>query len=201
MDKLKRHWFSYVLLLMCVAMALFLWEPWESGQTTMKSFGEAPDFQLENTEGHKVSLDNTEGKVRLVYFFFSHCPDVCIPTTAMLSRLQAELKSRDLFASGTALISISFDPERDTKEQLKQFSAIYNADPQGWSFLRGDEAYTRQLALDYKISVIKDDNGNFLHQNRFILIDADRELRQWYDANDPELSVEQIATDMERLAK
>ena len=199
MEILERNWFLIALILIGIFLALLIWTPWGNTGNKLEKFGEAADFQLTNTDNQAVTLESTKGKVRLMYFFFSYCPDVCLPTTAMLSKLQEELKSRNIFQTKTALISITFDPERDTIERLKEFSGNYDVDPAGWSFLRGDEVYTKDLALKYRLSIIKDKSGNFLHQNRFILIDSNGEIRQWYDPSDTELTIDQIANDMESL--
>jgi protein SCO1/2 len=198
MAKVMRFWFPGALIILCGVLVLIIWKPW-GPNTSLKDFGSAPYFQLEDIEGTVVSLESTNDKVRLVYFFFSNCPDVCLPTTAMLSKLQTELKARGIFATRTAMFSITFDPIRDTKEQLQQFSANYNVDSAGWSFLRGEEDYTIQLAKDFGISVIKDNSGNFLHQNLFVLLDGKGQIRAWYDANDLDLTVEQIASEMQSL--
>ncbi len=198
MKQIMRFWFPGALVIMCLIIVIMIWKPF--GPTSdLREFGLAPDFQLKDTEGTAVTLDNTAGKVRLFYFFFSYCPDVCPPTTAMLSKLQTELKARDIFADQTAIFSITFDPTRDTTEQLLNYSANYNVDYNGWSFLRGEEDYTMQLAKDFAVSVIKDKEGNFFHQNMFVLVDDNGQIRAWYDANDLEVTVEQIAEDMESL--
>jgi|DewCreStandDraft_2_1066082.scaffolds.fasta_scaffold12809_5 protein SCO1/2 len=198
MELIKRFWFPGALVIMCCVIVLIIIKPTGSN-SELREFGAAPDFELLDTEGKVVTLDNTKGKVRLVYFFFANCPDVCPPTTAMLSKLQNELITRGLFATETALLSITFDPIRDTTEQLLKYSANYNVDTDGWYFLRGEEDYTIQLAKDFAISVIKDKEGNFLHQNFFALVDQQGQIRAWYDANDLEVTVEQIADDMQSL--
>src|SRR5690554_1848627 len=137
---------------MCAVIVLIIWQPTGSS-SNLREFGAAPDFQLEDTEGNTVSLDNTMGKVRLVYFFFGNCPDVCPPTNAMLSKLQSELKARDIFASKAAIYSITFDPNNDTTERLITYSANFNVDTSGWSFLRGEEEYTVKLAKDLAVSI------------------------------------------------
>jgi protein SCO1/2 len=198
MNQLKRFWFPGALLILCAIIVIMIWKPTASG-SDLRDFGAAPDFQLEDLEGKVISLDNTKGKVRLAYFFFANCPDVCPPTNAMLAKLQTELKAREIFATKTSIFSITFDPNRDTTEHLTEYSANYFADPTGWSFLRGEEDYTIKLARDLSISIIKDQQGNFLHQNLFVLIDDAGRIRAWYDANDLDITVEQIAADMEGL--
>jgi len=185
---------------------LMIWKPWGSKGEPLPVLWGAADFELEGTSGETVTLSEHDGKVRLVYFFFSYCPDICIPTTAMLSKVQEELKSRNLFADQTMMYSISFDPERDTTERLKRFSEGYQADETGWKFLRGTEDGVRNLALQYKVSVLKDDKGNFLHQNLFSLVDQEGNVRKIYNAGDPDVVasgelIKEMVDDMERLAR
>ena len=206
MRGISKHWFPIALVVLVIVITLVIWKPWGEATQQLPQLGEAADFELEAVDGRMTSLTESEGKARLVYFFFSHCPDICIPTTAMLSKLQEELKDRKLFGEKAMMYSISFDPERDTRERLAEFSDGYHADSSAWKFLRGDEAYVKDLALQYKISVIKDNNGNFLHQNIFILVDAEGQIRQYYNAGDPEVVasgelIGQIADDIEQLSK
>jgi protein SCO1/2 len=206
MKGFAKHWFTVALVVLVAVVALWIWQPWPAGGK-LEMLGEAPDFTLESAEGRQVSLSDSVGKVRLVYFFFSHCPDICIPTTAMLSKLQEELKERGLFGDRVVLHSISFDPQRDTRERLELFANGYQADFSGWHFLRGnDEPSVIDLAKQYNISVINLNNGNYMHQNYFVLIDGNGQKRKYYDANDMEtvlsgVLVKEMADDMERLAK
>lgn len=205
MKGIAKHWFTAALVLLILAVAIWIWQPWPKG-TKLEMLGEAPDFSLESAEGRQVTLAESTGKVRLVYFFFSHCPDICIPTTAMLSKLQEELKDRGLFGTEVVLHSISFDPERDTRERLDRFAKGYQADFAGWHFLRGEEQAVIDLARQYGVSVVNLNNGDFMHQNYFILVDKDGQKRKYYDANDMETVVSGalvrgMADDMEKLAK
>lgn len=160
-----------------------------------------PDFQLENLDGQKVTRTDTDGKVRLVYFYYASCPDVCQPTTFFLSQIQELLVRKGGFGEKTSILSITIDPARDTREVLKEYSARFHADPQGWLFLRGDEAYTLDLARKFNITVIKDANGDFTHANAIMLLDKYGNIRQYYNANDPSLKKEKIVSDMLALAK
>ena len=202
---MKRQWFPLTLAALVVVIALLWWKPWQTGGEPLQVFGPAADFELEHVDGRQVKLSDFEGKARLVYFFFSYCPDVCPPTTAMLARVQENLKKEGLFGERAVIFSISFDPERDTPERLKEFSGVFGADPAGWLFLRGDEAYIQNLARDgYKIAIIKDSAGNFMHQNYIVLVDPEGQIRKWYNVGDPEASAEtviaEITRDMKRLA-
>lgn len=156
----------------------------------------APDFQLQNFNGEQLSLADTNGKARLIYFYFSSCTDVCLPTTQLLSKVQEQLKEEGVFGTETAILSITFDPVRDTPERLKEFSGFYNADPSGWYFLRGEEQYSRDLALEYGVNVIDVGDGQFGHQNVITLVDPEGNYVKYYNANDIELEAKDIVEDM-----
>ncbi|WP_198972477.1 SCO family protein [Xylophilus sp. ASV27] len=105
----------------------------------------ARDFSLADQFGKTRSLADFKGKVVVVFFGFTQCPDVCPTTMAEL----AEVK-RQLGADGERLqaIFISVDPERDTPEVLKAY--MENFDP-GFIALRPTPEQLPAVAKDYKI--------------------------------------------------
>ncbi|BFH12105.1 SCO family protein [Paenibacillus melissococcoides] len=162
----------------------------------------APDFSMQNVDGSTVTLADTNGKVRLFYFYFTNCPDVCPPTTYRLSEVQNLLKDKGIFGTEASIVSISFDPERDTLEEIKKWSEKYNADYSGWYFLRGKEEDVAKMMPEFGSSVFKDEDGNFTHLNVITLVDRDGNIRKYYNANDLETaSPENIAKDVARLVK
>lgn len=207
MKGLTRHWFPIALAMLVVGITLYIWQPWNDGTGGgFEDYGEAYDFTLENTDGRMVSLSDEAGKARLVYFFFSHCPDICLPTTAMLSKVQEQLQEKGVFGDKSMLYSISFDPDRDTRERLQQVADGYGADPAGWLFLRGDEETIKQVTQNYKIMAVKDPSGNFIHSNIFTLVDKDGRIRKIYNASDMDdvvsgRLIDGIVADMVKLAK
>jgi protein SCO1/2 len=105
----------------------------------------ARSFSLDSATGGQRSLADFRGKVVVVFFGFTQCPDVC-PTT--LSDL-AEAKKR-LGAAGERLqvVFITIDPERDTAAVLAQY--VPGFDP-SFVALRGSAEQTAQTAKDFKI--------------------------------------------------
>ncbi|WP_438446438.1 SCO family protein [Gorillibacterium sp. sgz5001074] len=160
-----------------------------------------PDFTLQNLDGKNVTLHDTDGKARLVYFYYASCPDVCPMTTYLLSQVQDKLKEKDAFGTKTAFYSITFDPVKDTTEALKEFAGRFHADLNGWYFLRGEEAYSLELARKWEIGVAKQANGDIAHTNVVFLVDKKGQIRHYYNANDLELSADTIAKDLLALSK
>lgn len=170
----------------------------------------APAFSLQNTLGETISLENTSGKARLVYFYFAHCPDVCLPTNHMLATVQEGLKEAGVFGDKAQIMSITFDPERDTTEYLQQYMAGMEADSAGWHFLRDDDVEaSRALAEEYQVTVIPDGDDNFIHANIYTLVDGKGKIVKQYYPNEvivvnPEKTQEfldGIIEDMVKLAK
>jgi len=101
-----------------------------------------------------------------------------------MSQAQEELKKEGLFGDKVKFLSVTIDPERDTPERLREYAGMFDADFNGWKFLRGDEKETAELAKKYSILVTKDADGNFGHMNLFVLLDKKGNIREWISAND-----------------
>ncbi|WP_020616084.1 SCO family protein [Paenibacillus daejeonensis] len=200
MNVLKRHGFKIAILALCALMAGYLY--WSTAEESkLPALSAAPDYELTDLDGNTVTLEDTNGKVRLYYFYFSYCPDVCPPTTAQLIQVQNEMIDQGHYGDDFMINSITIDPERDTPERIREFAEKFGAiDFSGWDFLRGDEAYTAELAKSYGVSVFKDPNGDFTHTNFFILVDREGQVRKYIRA-DEQLTVESIIEDVEKVLK
>jgi protein SCO1/2 len=75
-------------------------------------------FSLNDHTGKPVTLDTYKGKVVVLFFGFTHCPDVCPTTMAEMSAVMKELGPD---ADKVQVLFATLDPERDTKELLSQY--------------------------------------------------------------------------------
>jgi protein SCO1/2 len=202
MKQLSQHWFKLatLVLLLIIIAAVALQMNGKGKPSSMKKIKEAADFQLSAMDGEQVSLQSTSEKARLIYFFYTSCPDVCYPTTLFLSKVQDILAQKGEFPAQASILSVTFDPKRDTVDRLQSFAAQYHPDFKGWKFLRGEEGAIKDLANAYGAAVIKDNKGNFVtHTNSIALIDKKGFIRKYYNANDLELTPKMIAADMQQL--
>ncbi|GAK42505.1 SCO family protein [Paenibacillus urinalis] len=202
MSLFRKYIWTWILLLIAAAMAGYLiYNALDLGEEAFPVAGEVTDFSMENVDGSTVSLADTEGKVRLFYFYFTSCPDVCPVTTFSMSQVQDLLKEDGTFGRDASFVSISFDPEVDTREKIKEFADRFKADYSGWYFLRGDAEQTKQLARDsFKIIIEGDKADNFVHANYIGLVDKDNNLRKVYNASDMEAAApDVIARDVRTL--
>lgn len=201
---LKRYKWTWVLLAVIIVMAGYLIYTGSGiGKSKLPVLGQVEDFSLENVDGKTVTLEDTKGKVRLFYFFYTSCPDVCPVTTFLLSQTQKQLIQDGVFAKDAEFVSVSFDPKVDTKEKIKEFADKFYVDYNGWYFLRGDDQKIRDLAeKSFKIGIMGDNKDNFAHSNIIALVDRDNQVRKLYNANDTDnVTAESLAKDVEALAK
>lgn len=187
-------------LIITIAFALILTA---CGQEKMPVIKKAPAFELSSIQGDKVSIKNTNGKVRLVYFYYSSCNMVCLPTNGIMAKIQSELKKEKIFGDKAALISVAVDTKRDTVEKLTTYSKQLNADLEGWYFLRTDDFKEVQaIAAAYSISVTPLEDGEFIHTNAFTLVDAEGQIRKVYTSSEIEpKNAPTIAADMKQLVE
>jgi protein SCO1/2 len=104
-----------------------------------------PDFALVDQARRRVTLSGFIGKVVVVNFVYTRCalPQFCLRMAnnfgALQKRFPQELR-RDL-----VLLTITFDPERDTPEALATYASRWQADGQGWRFLTGSPDEIRRV--------------------------------------------------------
>jgi len=104
------------------------------------------NFSLLDTNGNTKTMADYKGKVVVVFFGFTQCPDVC-PTT--LTEMDEALKLLGPKADKVQVIFITVDPERDTASVLAQYVPAFNSRFIG---LRpADEAGLEKLAKDFRI--------------------------------------------------
>ncbi|MEX3930530.1 SCO family protein [Paraburkholderia phymatum] len=90
--------------------------------TGNKQFG--ADFSLPDASGKTRSLADYKGKVVVLFFGYTHCPDVCPTTMAELSQALQQLGPED--AKRVQVLFVTVDPERDTPELMAQYVPAFN---------------------------------------------------------------------------
>ena len=102
-------------------------------------------FRLTDQDGRTVTDQDFRGKSILVFFGFTHCPDVCPTTLFEISEVMRNLGSD---ANKTAALFITVDPERDTPAAMKDYMTSF--DPHIRS-LSGDAASLASVAKEYRV--------------------------------------------------
>ncbi len=145
-------------------------------------------FILVNQDSSSVVFpDDFKGKVTVMSFMYTNCPDVCPMTTNNLRRIQEELKKDNI--SGIQFIELSFDPNRDTPSILKKYADVRNIDEKNFQFLTGNKKVVDSLLKVMNIYAIPgdtiryDSSGftySFIHTDRITLIDQQSRIRNEY---------------------
>lgn len=115
---------TWVLLsIVLLTAVLSACTPYQFHGTILQSSTEAADFTLMSSNGQRVSLSDYRGKLVLLYFGYTFCPDVC---PATLAEIAGAMKILGEDAGKVQTIMISVDPERDTPEQLAEYVAHFD---------------------------------------------------------------------------
>ncbi len=120
-------------------------------------------FTLIDRNGNSISDSEFRGKIMMVFFGFTHCPDVCPLTLATYTSTLELLGDK---ASLVAPVFITIDPARDTPERLKEFLA--NFDPRIIG-LTGTEAQIKDVAALYK-TYYSEEQGGMMNHSALIYI-------------------------------
>ena len=131
-------------------------------------------LELTDHTGRARKLEDFRGKAVVLFFGFTHCPDVC-PTT--LAELSAAMKSLGKDAERVQVLFVTVDPERDTGEVLAQYVTAF--DPR-FLGLYGNAAATQRVAKDFKIYFEKRKTGDSYsidHSGQTYVIDPRGRLR------------------------
>jgi protein SCO1/2 len=130
-----------------------------------------PRYLLQATNGRAAMPEDFRGYYQLITFGYTFCPDVC-PTT--LSEMAAILKALDDKAGRVRAIFVSIDPERDTLEVLRGYTAFFDPRIIG---MTGSPALVARAAQNFKVRYQKvpKEDGNYAvdHSAGMILLGAD----------------------------
>ncbi len=148
--------------------------------TISKEKRKAPEFLLTNQDSLLISNDDMLGKVYVLEFFFTRCPDICIEMNQNMKLLDEKFGDSNDFG----IVSITIDPKNDTPSSLKKYSEALDIQSQNWHFLTGEKDYIYDLANNgFNIYANQNSNfaGGFEHQGYFALIDKDGYIRSRKD--------------------
>ena len=154
---------------------------------------EVPNFTLTNQDGKRVSLKDFRGKALAVTFIYVRCPlaDYCIAMSKNFSDLANQLQDSDL-KDKVRLLTISFDPEHDTPEKLKQYGIGYlgkdskAADFTTWQLAVGSDKEVRQIAdfFGLRYETDQNDKTQINHSLRTAVISPEGKVTKILPGND-----------------
>lgn len=160
--------------------------------------GLMPTLELAMTDdtGRAVSAETYRGRTVLLFFGYTHCPDVCPTTLARLAQALGATKNR---GAGTVVLFVTVDPKRDTVQHLHEYVRAFGP----WFVgLRGTPEAIRALTKRYRVTYAygePDTTGDYdvSHSVGVFVFDGAGRSRLLILPRDP---VEAISADLDRLA-
>ena len=157
--------------------------------------GYGNDFRLTDHNGRQRTMADFRGKVVVIFFGYTQCPDVC-PTTLSEMRQVMQLLGKD--ADRLQVLFVTVDPARDTQQLLSTYVPSFNPAFLG---LYGDRAATEKVAKDFKI-IYRQSPGKTAesytvdHTAASLVFDREGQLRLFINYG---LGADKIAPDIKKL--
>ncbi|MDH3944484.1 MAG: SCO family protein [Anaerolineae bacterium] len=169
-----------------LVVGAFLWVEFANGEyefngSTFEPFPDAYPFELVDADGELIRLEDMRGKVALVFFGYTNCPDVCPTTLIDFKRMIDDL---GIEATGVEFVFIAVDPARDTPERMAEYAHAFD---ENIIALSGTEEELRLVWDGYYFDPDyeePDESGNYLvsHSGRVFVVDKSGRLRLTFPA-------------------
>lgn len=167
----------------------------------LPEFGEVPAFSLTAYTGRPISLNDLQGKVWVTNFFFTTCRSIC----PVMQENMVEVQKAFAGNPNLQIVSFTVDPEHDTPEVLRAYAQRSGAVPGQWTFVTGEKKAIYRLARQgFKLAAedvpeeIQGTRHDFIHSEKFVLVDARGRIRGYYSGLDME-QVRRLIEDARRL--
>lgn len=160
-------------------------------------------FELVNQNGETVLFpDDFQGAPLVIGFIYTHCPDICSFITANISKVYEEMDD----PGNAQFVLVTFDPERDTPEVLRQYANAFQMDREPFQFLTGDPdevaSFMQRVSVRTQESFSREledgERAYFLnHSDKILLIDSRSRLIFDYGGSMTPVSI--IIEDLKKL--
>ena len=191
-----KKWNKYILLIIIFGAPLtwgLLWKYSKTSYKKLRVYGSVemtgdttpwviPDFSFINQNNQTITQKDFEGKIFVANFFFTSCAEVCPRMNKNLFIIYEKYKNNpDL-----KFISHTVDPETDSIPVLKKYAKKMHVDDNKWHFVTGNKNQLYSIAIEgYKaVAVSQNDNRDFIHSDKLVLVDKEKHIRGFYDSQD-----------------
>jgi len=142
-----------------------------------------PTVQLLDLDENEFLFSNLEGKVVVLSFIYTNCPDICHLTSSKLNQFKNSLDKE--VKENLNFVSISFDPDRDSPHILREHAKHMNLDLTNWSFVTGNQFQIKKVleaaGIDPLIQSGPDSKTyTYSHRDRISLVDKKGQIRKHY---------------------
>lgn len=164
--------FAALTLLLLIGISIFqLMQPPALRGTVIEPPKPMPNFTLQSVDG-PVSLSDFRGKIVVLYFGYTSCPDVCPTTLANLRRALNDLGEK---ADEVQVILVAVDWQKDTPERVASYLSAFHPDFVGLSGTQEQiDAVTKDFGIFYQINP-PDENGYYTVDHTATTLVLDRE--------------------------
>ena len=166
-----------------------------------------PGFVFRDQNGQRLTSEELRGQFVIYNFTYTSCQTPCPQTGEVMRQIQQRLQNVDTGAIPVRLVTISFDPARDTPEKLAAYATRLGADLSNWRFVTGEAGLLKQViggGFSTYYAPTSGTNGgaatgDFVFDPAFVLTDGWGILRAEYRTAVPD--VDMIARDLGLLAQ
>jgi protein SCO1 len=163
-------------------LAMALWLSACDHEPELSHYGQLPSFTLQDQFARPFTRADLNGRISVVDFIFTSCPDVCPLLTEQVNELRRQLPDD----AALAFVAISVDPEHDTPDRLRAFAKQHGALADNVWFLTGPLDSVKDVvthgfkqAMDLQ-AVREGQPRNVLHGTHFVLVDRAGDIRGFF---------------------
>jgi protein SCO1/2 len=168
----------------------------KSAEHELRQGDAVPDFTLTDQDNHPIRLSQFRGKVIAMNFVYTRCPlpDYCFRLSNNLAQMQKRFQTE--LGRNLILLTITFDPVRDTPQVMAKYAHIWNADLKAWHFLTGPLPEVRRVCGLFGVAAWQDE-GILTHSLHTVVIDRQGKLAANIEGNT--YTVKQLGDLVERV--
>jgi protein SCO1 len=199
--------FRFVIMLQVIFFTLASpWQTWSHDQSAAEKAKGAErrevripiaDFTLTDQASRPFKFQSLRGKVAIIAFAYTTCPDVCPLITAAMRQVQDGLKGAE--RASTYLVTVTTDPEIDTPHVMAAYAKRYGVDLSNWAFLTGEEAALKKIWKNFGVGVKRKARGLIDHTTLTAVVDRSGTMRIAYIGTSPDPKA--ILQDVRRLLR
>ena len=155
------------------------------------------DFSFVNQNGKTITQKDYEGKIYIADFFFTTCGSICPKMTTNLVKVQEAI----IYNPKVMLLSHSVMPDVDDVVKLKKYAMKNKVNDAKWNLVTGDKKEIYKMARMSYLAVKQgkpDELYDMVHTENFVLVDAKKQVRGFYDGTKPE-EITQLIEDINFL--
>ncbi len=200
---MKRYFmFGFYTLVIVVVGSAFAFKVFQPVQV-LPRIRLAPGFSAVDQNGERVTNEDLRGRFVLYNFTYTNCSDSCEQMNQTMREIQNQLDVLDLGNIDVSLVTISFDPERDTSEKLQAYAESVGADPEVWRFATLTDPAMLKFVIGggFETYFEANEDGSFTFDPAFVLVDGWGIIRGEYRYQTQVSDAERILRHMSVLAE